>query len=310
MKNEVIPATKATITELHATDCIHAWELINEYLVLDELNIILKNGGQYGPQMCAYNCYMHIESLKFNPNFDFGTILGYSKKKWTSLVNNYVDFNYLDLIKSELQIRGNKQAKSYNYSYHFINVHGSGKDCLISLVFTKRLYCDHPIVVFHIRTSEVTKRLPFDLLLVKRICEYVYGKGQRVSLELWAPSMYATAESFALYNNHKSIIQLMRPLKKRYGKFQKRVLQIYREFKTKPLDEIKYKVHHRSAANLQKDAEGNSLSGTKPLFAKELILIPSHAVDYPKEAVTPKLRAQHNRKNKPKKTYKPRKAKD
>lgn len=287
-------------TELNTAwypNLLAAWRGINEHLLLAEGEIIEKGWGQYGPQMTAYNNHIFIESLDFDPEFDFGKILGYSDKKWSSLVNNYVDFDYLDMIKNEIQMREQKNARSYNYSYHFVNVHGSGKDCLISLTFTKRIYTKTPTAVFHIRTSEVTKRLPFDFLLVKRICQYIYGEDAHVHVEFVAPSYYITSESIVMYDNVKKIKRLLKKAKRKQGslgKFQQRVDMVYDKFMKTPLEEITYKVNQRSAAQIQKDENGEPLSGVKSMKAKELWLF-DRKVIYPDDCVTPKQRFQYRK---------------
>tara|TARA_R110001599_G_scaffold15757_1_gene65334 strand:+ start:7071 stop:7988 length:918 start_codon:yes stop_codon:yes gene_type:complete len=276
---------------------VDAWKGINEHLLTKEHELLEKGWAATGPQIFAFNNHIFIESLDFDPDFDFGKILGYSDKKWSGLINNYVDFDYLDMIKNEIQLREEKKAKSYNYSYHFVNVHGSGKDCLISLTFTKRAYCENPIVVFHIRTSEVTKRLPFDFLLVKRICQYIYGEDKHIHCEFVAPSYYITSESILMYDNVKSIKKLLRRVKKKkgsLGKFQQRVLMVYDKFLTTPLDEITYQVNRRSAAQIQKDENGEPLSGVKSLKAKELWLYDKSTI-YPVDCISPKARFQYRK---------------
>lgn len=276
---------------------VEAWKGINEHLLMAEHELLEKGWPSTGPQIFAFNNFISIESIDFDPKFDFGKILGYSDKKWSALVNNYVDFDYLDMIKNEIQVREMKKAKSYNYSYHFVNVHGSGKDCLISLTFTKRAYSPNPIVVFHIRTSEVTKRLPFDFLLVKRICQYIYGEDRHIHCEFVSPSYYITSESIVMYDNVKKIKRLLRKVKKKrgsLGKFQERVLNVYDKFKNTPLEEITYKVNQRSAAQIQRDENGEPLSGVKSLTADELWLYDRSTI-YPDDCVTPKQRFQYRK---------------
>lgn len=271
-----------------------AWSGINEYLAKEEEEIYDKKGGIYGTELLSYNNFVRIRNSHLNPDFDFGTILGYHKKKWTSLIANYCDIDYLDLIKNEIRIREAKKAKSYNYSFHFSNTHGGGKDCLISLVFTKRVGHDKPIVLFKVRISEVTCRLPFDFLLVQRIIEYIYGKGKTCEVHFIAPAMYITAERFTLYNNYKSIVKLLKPYKGNYGRFQRRILKVLKEFKLPEAQNMKYKSFQRSAMQIQKNPDGTPLSGVKPLYAKELLLIDKE--EFPKGVVSPKARQAHRRK--------------
>lgn len=265
------------IKELEFATLQEGWQGINEYLFLECDEIIARGGGLYGPEFVSFNNYVIMKRAWVDPEFDFGKVLGYAIKKWSSLVNNYADLKYLDLLRAEINHRTTKKARSYNYSFHFSNHHGSGKDCLISLLFTKRIGVEHPIVVFQVRTSEVTKRLLFDFLLVQRIGEYIYGHND-FEVHLFAPSFYITAESFVMYNNVKSIKKLLKKhndLNKRdeNHKFQHRVFDIYKEYMNHPdPDGIRYKVHRRSAMQIRRNEAGEPLSGVKSMFAKNLSL--------------------------------------
>jgi hypothetical protein len=272
---------------------LSAWQGINEYLFLECEDVTKRGGGLYGPEWVAYNNYVIAKRAWVDPEFDFGKVLGYSYKKWSALVNNYVDLRYLDLLRAELGHRVGKDSRSYNYQFQFSNKHGSGKDCLISLLFTKRIGIPHPIVVFQVRTSEVTKRLLFDFLLVQRIVEYVYGHND-VEVHLFAASFYITAESFVMYNNVKSLRKLLKRHKKKHEKeykaenhkFQDRVLTIFDRYISHPDPmSIVYKVHRRSVLQIQKGTDGNPRSGVKSLFAKQL-LIDRKIFEAPKEVIS------------------------
>lgn len=251
-----------------------AWEGMNEFLANNQREITEGGyGGTYGTEIVLYNSLISVDLAKVDKNFDFGRVLGYGPKKWSKLVNNYVDLNYLDLVKSEVLERERKQAKSYNYTVHFDNSHGSGKDCLISLTFQRRVDEDIPKIIFTTRASEATKRMIFDFLLLQRMTEYVYGKKVRVSAELYFPMMYINVESFLVYVGYKGL-EVIEPEKNgEYTLYQNRIFKRYEEFTTKPLNEIKYRVHKRAAAQIQKDKHGNPVSGVKTLLAKDLKLI-------------------------------------
>lgn len=285
------------INRQYYPDLLNAWKGVNEFLLVDE-RVMVENGwSPSGSQMTSFNNHIFIETLEFDQDFDFGKKLGYSMQKWTGLVGNYVNFDYLDMIKNEIQLREAKNAKSYNHTYHFTNTHGSGKDCLISLTFTRRPYDKIPTAVFHIRTSEVTKRLPFDFLLVKRICQFIYGEDANLHCELIAPSFYITAESVVMYDTIKPIKKLLRKANKKYGelgKFQTRVKTFYDKFTTTPLEEITFKVNQRSAAQIQKDENGEPLSGVKSMKAKELWLYDPKVI-YPEGCVSPIARHRYRR---------------
>jgi hypothetical protein len=280
------------------------WEGINEFLFLECETICKKGGGLYGPEFVSYNNYVVMKRAWVNPEFDFGKVLGYAIKKWSSLVNNYADIRYLDLLRAEINQRKNRNARSYNFSFHFSNHHGSGKDCLISIMFTKRVGVPHPILIFQVRTSEVTKRLLFDFLLVQRIGEYIYGNND-FEVHLYAPSMYITAESFVMYNNVKSIKKLLKTWqnsghhieKPDNHRFQDKVFKIYKDYMDHPdPDGIRYKVHRRSAMQIRRDSKGEPLSGVKSMLAKNLTLC-DLPLEISKEVITRKQILTHKKHN-------------
>lgn len=250
-----------------------AWEGLNEFLANNQYEIKEKGyGNTYGTEMVIYNSLISVDLAKISPNFDFGSVLGYKIKKWTKLVNNYIDLNYLDLVKSEVLERERKKATSYNYTVHFDNSHGSGKDCLIALTFQRRVDEVDPKIIFTTRASELTKRFIFDLLLLQRMAEYIYGPKMGVSAELYMPFMYIHVESFLMYMGYKGKDILVPGDNGEYSLYQQRLLRRWDEFMSKDLKEIKYKVHKRAAAQIQKDKQGNALSGVPPMYAKELKL--------------------------------------
>lgn len=278
-----------------------AWEGVNEYLFLECEEVAKRGGGAYGPEWVSYRNYVIANRAWVDPKFNLGKVLGYTIKKWSSLINNYVDFKYLDLLRGELGYRVGREARSYNYSYHFSNHHGAGKDCLISLNFTKQIGIPQPIVIFNVRTSEVTKRLIFDFILVQRVVEYVYGHND-VEVHLFAPSFYITAESFVMYNNVKKLKGLLKDHrikhKKEYResnhKFQDKVIKKFDEYMNHPSPEtIRYKVHRRSVMQIQRAPDGGPRSGTKDLFVSQLLLKRT-VEELPKNAVTPKQIKAHN----------------
>lgn len=255
-----------------------AWEGVNEYLINNETHIRKNGGGTYGTEMVSYDNFIHIYKPYINPNYNFGDILGYRYKKWSKLINNYVNYNYLDLVKSEVLSREKIKSGHYNYTFHFSNSHGSGKDCLISLSFCRRKGSKEPYVIYTTRASEVTSRLIFDFLLIQRICEYVYGKekAQTCDVLCYIPFMFINVERFLFYMGYKG----RKCVKKQridnregseaYTPFQRRCLTRYDEFMTRDPETIKYKVHRRSALQIQRDKNGKTLSKCPDLLAKNL----------------------------------------
>lgn len=263
-----------------------AWEGVNEFLVNNEKLIRSRGGGTYGTEMVSYDNYIHIFKPYISPDFNFGKILGYRYKKWSKLINCYVDMNYLDLVKTEVVNREKNKSAHYNYTMHFSNSHGSGKDCLISMSFCRRKGQKDPYVIYTSRASEVTSRLIFDFLLIQRICEYVYGveRAQQCDVVCQIPFMFVNVERFLFYIAYKGKkkavkpeiiaghIDSGKPLDKIYTPFQNRCINKYDEFMAKDPDTIKYKTHRRSALQIQKGEDGLPKSKCPDLFAKNLTL--------------------------------------
>lgn len=263
-----------------------AWEGINEFLVNNEKLIQERGGGTYGTEMVSYDNFIHIFKPYISPDFNFGRILGYRYKKWSKLINCYLDLNYLDLVKTEITGREKNKAAHYNYTFHFSNAHGSGKDCLISLSFCRRKGQKDPYVIYTSRASEVTSRLIFDFLLIQRMIEYVYGveRAQQCDVICQIPFMFVNVERYLFYMSYKG---KKKSVKKRipsnedagdlekereYTAFQQRCLNKYDEFMEKDPETIKYKTHKRSALQIQKDENGNPKSKCPDLFARDLTL--------------------------------------
>jgi hypothetical protein len=262
------------INQLEFPTLLAAWEGINEFMVNQEAKIRENGGGNYGTELVSYDNFLHIFRPIIPDTFDFGKALGYRNKKWSKLINNYVDMNYLDIVKSEVLSREGKKSSHYNYTFHFANKHGSGKDCLISLSFCRRRGQKNPYAIWTTRASEVTSRLLFDFLLIQRILEYVYGKEKALLCEVvcMIPFCYVNIERFLIYMAYKGPKCIKREYhetngldKLEYTSFGKKCLDKYYEFKNKPIEEIRYKVHKRAAVQVQGTTEN-----IPHLYAKDL----------------------------------------
>ena len=260
-----------------------AWEKINEHLFIDEPWLKQQGGGLNGNLSVSYDNVISIKRIWIDPAFDLGTKLGYSMNKWTSLVNNYIDFDYLDIIKSEVLVREKKKTATYSLSYHFSNKYQNGKDCLISMVVSRRFGLDIPMVTVNTRATEVTKRLIFDLLLVQRVVEYIFGENKAVELTLFFPMMYLQVESFTLYNNIKSIEKL---IPKPQCKLHRDVFLMLHKFQFGDHEKINYDSHKRISLKLK------GLFKVKPMLVKDLRLIPKPEIIYPEDCITDKQRKQ------------------
>lgn len=265
-----------------------AWEGLNEYFLNNEAEI-LKLGCRNGSQLIAFDNMIKIRKAWVDPQMDFGNTFGYRMQKWTGLINNYVDLNYLDLLKSQILAKENAKGayKNYNISMQFDNSHGHGKNCLLSLTFSRTQETDIPIATFHLRSSEITKRLLLDLLLVQRIAEYIYGVEQHIMIKMLCTNMYQSAESFVMYNIHKDISSVLK-IKKEKTNWQERVLKTLKEFSTIDASKVTYKVFLRSVNQLQ------GLKGDHPMLAKDLPLFKKD-IEYPEDCITMSQRKKYKR---------------
>lgn len=249
-----------------------AWEWVNEYMLSKNQSIEESGGKIFQSLVYMYDWVLDIDRIEIDPNFDIGIMFGYTKLKWTKLVSNYLDLNYLDVIKSKIRAREKKGDKNYNVSITFDNSHVTGKGCLLSLTFSRRPVFDGPIITMHIRSSEVTKRLLVDFLLVQRISEYIYERMDVTpALKLIAPFMWSSSSTLIMYHNWKPLEEVM--VGREPGKFSDRCITDLNKFQTEPLSKFTYRVNWRSAAQLQFNEDGTPKSGKAPLKVKTLKLL-------------------------------------
>lgn len=245
----------------HATSQ-EAWEYINEWLATNEKLIIDSGGLRSGSNMISYDHFLEIHKLWVDPKFDFGNAFGYKIQKWNKLISNYIDFDFLDIAKSRVREREMKKARNYAIEFKFANKHNSGHSCLLTLVFSRRYSHDNPVVIMNIRSSEVTKRLLMDFLLVERIVDYIYGKKHSASLKVFCAHMYLNGESFTMYHTHKNLRELLDPNR---SELEKKIIDLVNKFETTNPDDVKYKVHRRAVKRLNK-------LDTPKLLARDLYL--------------------------------------
>ena len=180
----------------------------------------------------------------------------------------------------------------------FDNSHGSGKNCLLSLTICKRVTSDSPILLFNLRSSEITKRLLWDLLLVQRIAEYIFGEKQYVSIGLFCGNMYQNTESFIMMDNHIKLKKML-DRKTDLDTWQERAVKTLKEFKEVDPKTVKFKVHLRSVRQLQRK-DGHPLSGDRPLLAGDCKLHEDAGIPFPENCISPEDRRRFKRKYKAK----------
>lgn len=282
--------TDEQIHSLEFATSMEAWESINEaFLRLDP--VLFDQGGTANSGVSvSYNIFIRIKRAWMDPDFDFGKYFNYTESKWTVLLNNYIDFNKLDLLRSRVRCMKQRYNQNYNLPYVFHNTHDNGKQCLLTATFSKRFQQDTPVITMHLRASEVTKRLAFDLLLVQRMAEYVYGPNQPVQINIFACQMYGNVETLLMYHTYKPIKKVMKGVDKENPWYQ-RVMEIFKKFKTAPEKEFsKFKVFFRSYKVVRRDEYPY-----KPLLAKNLI-IESDDIEYPEECITYSQRRNYKKK--------------
>lgn len=234
-----------------------AWEGLNEYFIYQEEKIVKRQGTRTGNQLIAYDTFVDISKLWMDPKLDFNKLFNYKKNKWVTLVNNYVDRNYLDIVKMDVKTREAKRDNTYNVSYQFQNNHNHGKGCLLSITFSRRPYFPDPLLIVHLRSSEIVKRLGLDFLLVQRIAEYVYGEDVNAGAKFYFPNMYTMSETSILYEIHNPIdkdkvVGLNTPF---FNKVQKSMIS----FKAANPEEMKFHMFARSARAVQGKVTGGPL---------------------------------------------------
>lgn len=188
-------------------DMVTAWENLIKMFILQKPELFENHHGAIITNSIYTNdLTLFINSPNFKDEFDFGKYFNYSQTKWTSLLNNYTDLDKLDEVK--LQIRELEEDitknRNYNIGFQFTDVHGNGKGCLLSGIFSRCYYIERPNLTINIRASEIVTRLPFDLLFFSRFGEYVYGH-TNFTVTLNIKQAFADDSVILMYNNYEPI---------------------------------------------------------------------------------------------------------
>ena len=130
--------TEEQIHSLEFATSQEAWEKLNEGFLRLESSLFAKGATANSGVAVVYNVFIKIRKAWVDPDFDYGRCFNYKETKWTSLLNNYIDFNKLDLLRSKLRVLKTKYNQNYNVTYMFNNHHDNGKQCLIAATFSKR----------------------------------------------------------------------------------------------------------------------------------------------------------------------------
>lgn len=280
-----------------------AWESLNEMFVVHHKKLFRYGASHTSGMSAVYNIFIKIRKSWVDPEFDYGKMFNYREQKWTSLVNNYLNLNKLDLLRSKVRYFQSKYNQNYNISYSFDNSHDNGKGCLLAATFSRRLNDDIPVITIMIRSSEITKRLIFDFLLLQRMGEYVYGKETTFMINVFATQMYCNTETLVMYNTHKPINKVISDSPNKLNESQKgwveSLLKVFNNFMEKPESFGSYKVFLRTAKCLRPDYFKGHY---KPLKAKDLVLTYDEGIEYPEECISMSQRKafkkKYNKQNK------------
>jgi hypothetical protein len=250
-----------------------AWASINKMFIEQDEKLGLfsdRQGASITNSLYTYGMSVLIEEAKFDPEFDFGKIMGYTQSKWSSLLNNYLDLDSLDKLKLQIrELEKNKAInRNYNIGFNFADSHGNGKGCLVSGMFSRMIGIDKPRLTIVMRASDVVTRLPWDLLLAIRMGEYVFGHTE-FTIELFIRSAFADDTSLMLYNGYEPIEPIIEKIKneerrKRLKKALKRVKKA-----SEKGDDPKYQAYMRVYKIFSPEKYGKEF---KSLFAKDCII--------------------------------------
>ena len=106
-----------TLHSLEFATSQEAWEKLNEaFLRLDPV-LFDKGATANSGVAVVYNVFVKVRKAWVDPDFDYGRCFNYKDAKWTSLLNNYIDFNKLDLLRSKVRSMKRSYNQNYNISY-------------------------------------------------------------------------------------------------------------------------------------------------------------------------------------------------
>ena len=250
-----------------------AWADINRKFLTKDKDVFDGNSAYNSGISVLFNVFIKIRKAWVDPDFDFGKMFNYKEQKWTILINNYLDLNKLDILRSKVRYFDSRYNQNYNLSYTFENKHDNGKGCLLAITLSRRIGTDIPVITMVLRSSEITKRLIFDLLLVQRMGEYIYGN-TTFSLEIYATQMYCNTETVLMYNSYEPVLPLIESSKD--GVWAEQAKSVFNKFFTNPEAYTKYKVYLRAVKSINPKAFNHK---STPLLAKNLYIYDKDIMD-------------------------------
>lgn len=261
---------------------LKAWDsLIQKFLLQDPELFENNHGAVITNAIYTNDLTLYINTPNFDDDFDFGKYLNYSQTKWTSLLNNYTDLDKLDETKLKIRELEEDKAKNRNYNigFQFSDIHGNGKGCLLSGIFSRSFYNERPNLTINIRSSEIVTRLPFDLLFFSRFGEYVYGHLD-FTITLNIKQAFADDSVILLYNNRKPLEKIFKESEYKNEERSKNILGRLEEVLTGDVSKFTtYQAYLRTLKVLRPDLYPD----TKTLLAKDCIIGNWEGIPLPKE---------------------------
>lgn len=230
-------------------DILSAWESINE-------DFIKNHSKSMNLRSDKYKTYTHDFSFgimypeKLDEDFSLGKQFHYTKIKWANLINNYIDKDSLLKFKSDVISSINYKNNIYSIGYQFSNSHKNGKNCLMSMSVyssfsnTGKKFLNLSI---YLRSTEVTKRLLIDLILFKRLGDFIFGD-LPYTLTIYTNILWNSSTTLLMYDVHRNIEELLKGNIDERSKF---LLSELKYLKETNIDDIKYKIFKRVLKVLQ-----------------------------------------------------------
>lgn len=230
-------------------DILSAWESINEDFIKNHSKSMNLRSDKYKTYTHDFSFgIMHPEKL--DEDFSLGKQFHYTKIKWANLINCYIDKDSLLKFKSDVISSINFKNNIYSIGYQFSNSHKNGKNCLLSMSVyssfsnTGKKFLNLSI---YLRSTEVTKRLLIDLILFKRLGDFIFG-GLPYTLTIHTNILWNNSTTLLMYDVHRNIGGLLKGNIDERSKF---LLSELKYLKETNIDNIKYKIFKRVLKVLQ-----------------------------------------------------------
>lgn len=230
-------------------DILSAWESINEDFIKNHSKSMNLRSDKYKTYTHDFSFgIMHPEKL--DEDFSLGKQFHYTKIKWANLINNYIDKDSLLKFKSDVISSINYKNNIYSIGYQFSNLHKNGKNCLMSMSVyssfsnTGKKFLNLSI---YLRSTEVTKRLLIDLILFKRLGDFIFGD-LPYTLTIYTNILWNSSTTLLIYDVHRNIEELLKGNIDERSKF---LLSELKYLKETNIDDIKYKIFKRVLKVLQ-----------------------------------------------------------